>query len=394
MHPTVVSDKPGTCPVCGMNLVRQARPGEEVKVTEDLAMLIKSPNEMVVASIKTAKGEFKSMPVSVEAQGLVTYDTRNIFNIPARIGGRLEKVYLKYVFQDVRKGQKVAEIYSPELITAQRELLYLIENDPSNTSLIESSKNKLYLLGVTQNQVEELIERKDVSYTFSIYSPYNGYVISEVQQAPAITTSAASSSSSGMGGDMAGLSKGSVSPTTSSGTMNISSSELIREGNYVSTGQTLFKVINPSGFRVELDLPLAQAGKVNINAEIDLELGDGTVEKGKIDFVQPFFTAGQEFVKVRVYLKSRPDLRIGQLVHATIHSKPVEALWVPREAVLNLGLDNVVFVKEQGIFKPRNVNTGVRTDGWVQVIQGITSSEEFAVNAQYLVDSESFIKAE
>src|SRR5690349_24696040 len=81
MHPTVISDKPGTCPVCGMELVRKMRPGEEVEITEDLAKLIKSPNEVVVASIKTIKGEFKSMPVSIEAQGIVTYDTRNIYAI-------------------------------------------------------------------------------------------------------------------------------------------------------------------------------------------------------------------------------------------------------------------------------------------------------------------------
>src|SRR5688572_9402404 len=102
MHPTVISDKPGTCPVCGMDLVRKARAGEEVEITEDLSKLIKSPNETVIASIKTIKGEYKSMTVSTEAQGVVTYDTRNIYTIPARIGGRLEKVLLKYAFQQVR----------------------------------------------------------------------------------------------------------------------------------------------------------------------------------------------------------------------------------------------------------------------------------------------------
>src|SRR5688572_3515965 len=132
MHPTVISDKPGSCPVCGMDLVRKARAGEEVEITEDLSKLLKSPNETVIASIKTIKGEYKSMPVSTEAQGVVTYDTRNIYTIPTRIGGRLEKVFLKYAFQQVRKGQKVAEIYSPELLTAQRELIFLLENDSEN----------------------------------------------------------------------------------------------------------------------------------------------------------------------------------------------------------------------------------------------------------------------
>ncbi len=145
MHPTVVSDRPATCPVCGMDLVRKAKPGEEVKITEDLAKLIKSPNEAVVASIKTVKGQFKTMPVSVRAEGVITYDTRNLYTLPARIGGRLEKVFLKYAFQPVRKGQRVVEIYSPELLTAQREVLYLVENDADNTTLLELSKSHYYL---------------------------------------------------------------------------------------------------------------------------------------------------------------------------------------------------------------------------------------------------------
>lgn len=390
MHPSVVSEKPGTCPVCGMNLVRKARPGEEVKIDGDLASLIKSPNEVVIASIKTTKGEFKSMSVSVEAQGIVTYDTRNIFTIPARIGGRLERVFLKYAFQPVRKGQKVAEIYSPELITAQRELLYLIENDPSNTSLIESAKSRLYLLGASQNQVEELIRSKEVPYTFSIYSQYEGYVISDGQQPPAITAS--SSSSTGMGDEMGGLPSADVSASATSSLMNTQQAELIREGDYVSTGQLLFKVVNASGLRVELDLPAAQSGWVNVNDEVELDLGDQQIKKAKVDFIQPFFTEGQEFLKVRLYVKNNGDLRIGQLVRATIRSKAIEALWIPREAVLDLGVDKVVFVKDREVFKARNVKTGVQTGGWIQVMENLSSSEEIASNAQFMVDSESFIK--
>ena len=130
-----------------MDLVRKARPGEELEITKDLANVIKAPNQSVVSSIKTTKPVYKSVPLSVEAVGIVTYDTRNIYTISARVSGRLEKIYLKYEFQPLRKGQKIAEIYSPELITAQRELLYLIENDPGNDDLIESAKSRLMLLG-------------------------------------------------------------------------------------------------------------------------------------------------------------------------------------------------------------------------------------------------------
>src|SRR5688572_27621703 len=132
MHPTVVSDKPRACPVCGMDLVRKGRPGEELKITEDISRLLKSPDETIISSIKTSRGEYKALPLIIEASGIVTYDTRNIFTISARVGGRLDKVLLKYPFQVVRKGQKVAEVYSPELLTAQRELLFLLENDSQN----------------------------------------------------------------------------------------------------------------------------------------------------------------------------------------------------------------------------------------------------------------------
>lgn len=393
MHPTVVSDKPGTCPVCGMDLVRKTRIDEAVNNHEDLARQIRSTNEVVVASVRTIKGEFRTMDVRVEGQGIVTYDTRYIYTIPARIGGRLEKVFLKYAFQPVRKGQKVAEIYSPELLTAQRELLYLIGSDAANVSLIESAKEKLYLLGSTQSQVSDIIRRKEVDFTFSIYSPYDGYIINEGQQVPALNTSR-SSSASPMGGGMAGgkVTAGSAATPSATPPMNVSTSELIREGSYVSAGQSLFKVVDQGAMRVELDYPGALSGQVRLNDEVELDLGSGNMVKAKVDFVQPFFTEGEEFVKVRLYIKDNDELQIGQLVHASIRLKPVESLWVPREAILDLGLEKIVFVKQREVFKPINVEAGIRAEGWVEIIQGLSTSDEIASNAQYLVDSESFIK--
>lgn len=387
MHPTVISDKQGTCPVCGMDLVRTAREGEEVKITEDLARLIKSPNETVVSSISTIKGEFKSRDVSVEAKGVITYDTRYVYSIPAKIGGRLEKVYLKYVFQNVKAGQKVAEIYSPELLTAQRELLYLIENDAGNVDLIESAKDRLYLLGATKSQVDDVIKNKEATYTFSIFSSHTGYAIREDQQAPAIVTTSTGDPSAMSGGMGA-----SIRSTNSAASINTESAELIKAGNYISTGQTLFKIVNTSALRIELDLPISDAGVILVDDEVDLNLGDARKGKTKVDFVQPFFTDGEEFVKVRVYVGGN-NLRIGQLVNAKIKRNAVEALWLPRDAVLDLGLEKIVFVKEREIFKPKKIVTGISSNGWIEIKSGVSSSDEIASNAQYLVDSESFIKS-
>lgn len=393
MHPTVVSDRPSTCPVCGMDLVRKARPGEEVEITEDLSRLIKSPNETVVASIKTIKGEYKSIPVTVEAQGIVTYDTRNIYTIPSRIGGRLEKVLLKYPFQQVKKGQKVAEIYSPELLTAQRELLFLLENDSENEPLMESAKQRLKLLGATNAQINELVQTREPKNTFAIYSPYDGYVISDAQQTPVAPVTAATNpaSSAGMSDGMAGSSGNSPAATSGSSTMN-SAIQLIREGNYVSAGQTLFKIVNPSALRVELNIASTLAGTVKKGGKVMLHFGDEYADEGTIDLVQPFFNEGQEFLTVRVYTKNTDRLHIGHLVKAVIESSAIEALWVPKDAVLHLGVDDIVFIKERNVFKPKKVVTGTRTANQIEIQQGLSSSDEIAYNAQYLVDSESFIK--
>ena len=393
MHPTVVSDRPGTCPVCGMVLVRKARTGEGLEITEDLSKLLNSPNETVVASVRTIKGEYKSLPVFVQAQGVVTYDTRNIYTIPARVGGRLEKILLKYAFQPVTKGQKIAEVYSPELITAQRELLFLLENDADNESLINGAKKKLELLGLTNSQINDLVKRKETTNTFSIYSPYSGYLITDKQTAPSTSRAMPSSPGSASGGMADGMaSTSSATTATSPSSESNPTSSIMREGSYVTAGQTLFTVVNPTALRIELDLPGAFSGAVKKGSKVQLNFGAGKNESATVDFVQPFFNEGQNFLKVRVYTNQTEGLHIGHLINATINLESTESLWVPKEAVLDLGVQKVVFLKERGVLKPKLVNTGVSTEGVIEIRSGLSSSDEIAANAQFLVDSESFIK--
>lgn len=391
MHPTVVSDRPSTCPVCGMDLVRKARPGEEVEITDDLAKLLKSPNETVIASIKTIKAEYKSVSSWVEAQGIVTYDTRKIFSIPSRVGGRLEKVYLKYEFQPVVKGQKIAEIYSPELITAQRELLFLIENDAENQLLINASKKKIELLGLTTAQIEGLINDKRTTQTFSIYSPYSGYLITG-QQAPATSASISSAATTASGGMSDGMSSSAVASSLATTTSSDPAASIIREGTYVSSGQTLFSIVNTDDLRIELDLPASQATSIKRGDKLSLDFENGSTQERTIDFVQPFFNEGQDFAKVRVLTGKTKDLHIGHLLKARIQVPASESLWVPRESVLDFGTSKIVFIKERGVLKAKKVTVGISAEGLVEIRSGLASSDEIAANAQYLADSESFIK--
>lgn len=394
MHPTVVSDNPGACPICGMDLVKKARPDEETVITEDLSKLLKSPNEVIVASIATIKGEYKSMAVKTEAQGIVTYDTRNLYSIPARIGGRLEQVYLKYAFQPVKKGQKVANIYSPELLTAQRELLFLLENDSKNESLIHGAKERLQLLGASEAQIASLIQRKEPQTTFTIFSPYEGYVIAQNQEKPVAPIASPTPSAQGSDGMRDGMASAQTQGTSGPSAASSVTADLIREGSYVTPGQTLFKVFNASALRVELNLPSGNAISIKKGSHVTLDFGHGDHQAATVDFIQPFFSEGQEFVTIRVFTKNSEKLHIGHLVTAHVSGSSVEALWVPQEAVFDLGVDKVVFIKDKKVFKPKKVITGVRTENSIEIKQGLSSSDEIAANAQYLVDSESFIKTQ
>jgi len=111
-----------------------------------------------------------------------------------------------------------------------------------------------------------------------------------------------------------------------------------------------------------------------------------------VDLVQPFFNEGQNFLKVRVFSRQTDELRIGQLVRAKISLDSRESLWLPREAVLDLGTEKIVFVKDREILKPKKVITGIRADNLVEIKSGLASTDSVAASAQYLVDSESFIK--
>ena len=388
MHPTVVSDKPGACPVCGMDLVKKAKPGAEVKITEDLSRLLKPPTQSVVSSIETINPSFKSLSVSVDALGIITYDTRNIFTISARVGGRIEKMFLKYEFQKVRKGQKIAEIYSPELVTAQRELLYLMQHDSTNSVLIEAARRKLDLLGVSGTGQSDLLKQRQPPSVFGVYSPYDGYVIfNERAPASSVNIQQPSSSTSQMNG-MGGSSTIASSTTTDKST----DGELPREGSYVNAGQMLVKIVNTNALRVELDLPLARTGTINVGDKVDLRFGNGRTTAATVDFVEPFVNENQNLLKLRVYLDNAEGLTIGGFVRGSIRIKSKESLWIPKTAVLDLGDSKIAFVKDRDVLKPVHIKIGIQASDSIEVTNGLATSDDVALNAQYLVDSESFIK--
>lgn len=378
MHPTVVSDKPATCPVCGMDLVRKARPGEEVVITPELQQLIKSPNENIQSDIATVRPSYKRNEAGSTLQGMITYDVTRTEVISSRVAGRIEKIYVKYVNQKVAKGALLAEIYSPELVTAQREFLLTLRNQNENTALVQAAKERIQLLGLTQRQIDKLITTKQVLMTVPIYSTADGIIVTDTSPSPASAT-ASTNGSANMGGES----------MNNSGSVPVPiNTDILREGAYVSSGQALFRVANTTVMRLEFNTPSTLPIKIGDTVQYSSGSLSGAA---RVDLVQPFLNEGETFTRVRAIV-SNEQLRFGQIVTVQFKTTSEESLWLTRQAVLDLGNETIVFVKEKGKLRPRSVKTGLSLGNEIEIQQGLASGDEVARNAQFLVDSEGFIK--
>jgi len=400
MHPQIVRNEPGSCPICGMNLVaKQTADAPAPAVSSDLNYLLQPANQTVVSRIKTTQPVQKQVTSEIIMSGIVTYDTRRQYIIPARYGGRIEKLYVQFNYQPVRKGQKLYDIYSPELVTAQKELLYLVKNDPTNTTLINGAKQKLQLLGATPSQVNQLIRTGRETYTFSVFSPYTGYVLDPTVTAapvPAAAPAASASGGDGMSG-MGGSSGAGGATVPGSGASQTAPGNgfAIREGMYVTTGQALLKVIDASQVWVQFNVASNQAGQLKPGTPIAVTFNQSPTESvsSTVLLVEPVFEAGENFARVRASLSSpNKSALIGQLVTGKATYSTGTALWAPKEAVLDLGTQSVAFVKVGGAFKPIAVQVGDRAEGLVEIVSGLGNQDVIAANAQFLIDSESFIR--
>lgn len=374
MHPKIIRDKPGDCPICGMHLVKKEMANKEIHDVS-LHTLLQPTNGYAISTIPSTTLLSSEQPVEINTLGYTAYNTTEVGAISARISGRIEKLYVRFRYQLIKEGQKVMDIYSPELLTAQQNLLFLIKNDPSNSSLINAAKEKLLLLGFPGEQLQQLISTQKTFFTVPVYSRYSGHIHealntemnNSVPEAPA------------------------MNEATSVTTQELS----LKEGMYLQKGQTIFKVYNPNKVWALLniypsDQVFIKAGnKVKIVAEAkpDKEFNS------TIYFIEPFFRPGSKTLTARVNIDNTTlQLPIGSQVRATIFSKAINAKWLPKEAVLSLGLAKVVFVRSGNGYQTQKVETGVVYKNLIQITRGISVADSVAMNAQFLMDSESFIK--
>jgi Cu(I)/Ag(I) efflux system membrane fusion protein len=371
MHPEIIRDGPGSCPICGMDLIRKEEKAVAIRGIQ-LDDLLQPTGQFIVSTVPVVALKNQEIAIPVDVLGSVTYDTRHINTISARVSGRIEKLYVRYRYQHIRKGEKIMDIYSPELETAQRELLFLIKNDSQNEGMIRAAKQKLLLLGMSEEQLGKVIQSDKPFTTITLYSNYSGHLHEAGNNMPVVNTAGAT--------------------TDASATMN----ELpIKEGMYVQQGQNIFQIFNTDNIWVLLNIfPESQSiVKPGNPVKIMPETNPGMTLNGKIDFIEPIFRSESKTLTARVYLSnSQGMIPIGSQVRARISTVAALTNWLPKDAVVSLGIDKIVFRRTAGGFQAHKVETGLIYQDQIQIVSGLSETDSVAANAQFLADSESFIK--
>ncbi len=386
MHPEIVKDKPGKCPICGMDLVLKET-NKELVVDSSIAGLTQSVNARVVAAIPAIAPAGGSRIHASEVNGVITYDTRDQVSIASRVGGRVEKLWIRYNYQPVKKGQLIMEIYSPDLAAAQQELLYVAQGDGD---MLPRAKERLQLLGMQPTQINQVLRSGKILYRVPVYSSSDGYIL-EKSAATSVTTTAAPASSGGDG--MSSMEGGApVAAAAPVPAAPASTPVLLREGQYVSAGQSLFTIYRANTLVAAFSFPPQLASGIQKGQKLlfYLTTDNKAMQTGTIGLIEPVFRNGQNFTLARVYL-GNGHFRVGQLLTASISVMYTAGWWLPKKAIWRLGNKAVVFKKEQDVYTPVEVSTGVEAGGMIQVLTDI-GSWKVAANAAYLVDSESFIK--
>lgn len=371
MHPQVHEDHPGSCPICGMTLVKKAAQASE-GAGISLQTVLQPANAAVVSGVAAVSPIKQTVGDTVHASGYLAFDTRTYNNIAARFTGRIEKLYIRYAFQDIHKGQRIMDVYSPEMVTAQQDLLFLLKQSPNETALKDAAKQKLLLLGMTETQISQLIKTGKAFYSLPIYSAYDGHVHDVAHS------------------QMAGAANNALPDYAQNVPL------AIKEGMFVQKGQTLFNIVDPHWLWAVFKIKQTDAGKVKLNHPVSLYIPDQDMTMdGKVNFIEPTIQNGDRSTSIRVYLNNHEHgMKVGSFVRGDIITGSKPGLWLPRTAVISLGQTRMVWLKDGATYRAHAIQTGIQTTGQVQVIGGLSQQDSVALNAQYLSDSDSFIKVQ
>jgi Cu(I)/Ag(I) efflux system membrane fusion protein len=376
MHPQVVQEGPGTCPICFMNLVPKksanattATGQQSNQAADSMSRMVHvTPRTRVMADVTTVKVAYRPVSSQLAVSGGVDYNEATHKIVSARFGGRIEHLFVNVTGEQVRKGQPLMEIYSPELVTAQKEYLLSREsqplislpaanglNDQEGTKrreeqaqrLVVASRKRLELLGMSQAQIAALERRGEIAYTTTVFAPSSGTVIER----------------------------------------------LVSEGQYVNEGTALLKIVDLSSVWVLANVYETDAYR--IRSGMDMMVGGaalgGETLHGKVTFIYPTVDVQTRTVKVRgLFANPGNRLKPGMYVNATIRVSGREVLAIPASAVVRTGERDLVYVEvEKNMFEAREVKLGIKDGDYYEVAGGeLKVGDSVVEQGGYLLDSE------
>jgi Cu(I)/Ag(I) efflux system membrane fusion protein len=363
MHPEIVKDRKESCPICGMDLVKkeEGASGEgagEAGVPGFATVTIDARKRQLL-SLKTAKVERGTFGTGIRTVGRVAYDERRVHHVHTRFEAYVEHVAADFTGKYVRKGEVLAHVYSPELFATQQELLLALRAvralGPSADAsaregaerLLDATRQRLRLWDVAQRDIAALEARGEPLRSFPIYAPTSGYVTARTAF----------------------------------------------HGMKVMPADTLFDIVDLSSVWVLADVYESELPRVKVGqtGRMTLAYRPGRSWTGKVTYVYPSLDEKTRTAKVRLeFANPREELKPEMFADVVLESAPRTALKVPDDAVLDSGTRKVVFVaKGEGVLEPREVKIGEQGGGAWEILSGLAEGEEIALGASFLVDSES-----
>jgi Cu(I)/Ag(I) efflux system membrane fusion protein len=346
MHPQIRLPEPGDCPICGMDLIPL-----EANANSNPLVFEMSEDAMKIANIQTTVvGGSSEGQSGLSLSGKIKVDETNSASIVSHLPGRIEKLFISYTGEKVGKGQKIASIYSPKLITAQKELLEAFKVKDINPKLYEATVNKLKYWKITDEQIQTIISSEKILESFNIYADFSGVVLSKK----------------------------------------------VSVGDYLNEGEVLFAVQNLNElwalFDVyETDLPNVKIGDV-IN--FTTPAIPNKVFTSTISFVDPLVNANTRTSVVRVSVNNSSNLLKPEMFlegTVDIASSGNDVVMVPKSAVLWTGERSVVYVKMPDLtipsFEFREVTIGEAIGTNYAILDGVEIGEEVVTNGAFVIDA-------
>lgn len=372
MHPEVVTDRPGDCPKCGMDLIPLEGETGEVESgghsselgeapVPGLVPVVIEPERLQLIGIKTETVEHRSLNDELQVVGYVTPDETRLSNLNIRVSGWVQKLHVDQTGQRVSKGQPLLTVYSQDLYQAQQDFLVALKTaqQQSGDSILAATRNqmldaaqeRLRLLGLTSGEIDRIASAEQPTSDVALRSPLDGVVLSK----------------------------------------NVLS------GQYITPEQNLFTIADLRSVWVLADIYESDLASIREGqpARMTITAFPGEVFEGKVGFIYPTVDQQTRTLKARLEF-ANPDMKLrpGMYAQVDLQGNGDEVLAISRSALMDGGDIDYAFVMHgSNRFEPRQVKTGRSSGDWVQITEGLSHGELVVTSANFLIDSESRLKA-